>query len=215
MANAVQCLPMNVDIRGMSRYPEPLRRAIEAFMVLPGIGRRTAERFAFSLLQGKQETAALLATSILNLHKQVTACKQCGQFSEKSICSICGNVKRNKMELCVVAEGRDIFPIEQTNLYHGLYFVLGGLLNPIEGINPKQLRFKELYERIKSDGIIEIILALNNNLEGDATALYLAKLLKPTKIKITRLARGLPTGSRLEYADEATLQSAFLNRKEI
>lgn len=199
----------------MSRYPEPLRLAIDALMVLPGIGRRTAERFAFSLLQGKPEIIKSLAESLLNLRQHITTCEQCGQFSESKTCAICADNKRNRNELCVVAEGRDIFPIEQTKLYHGHYFVLGGLVNPIEGTPAERLRLKELSYRIKSNGISEIILALNNNLEGDTTALYLTKLLKPTKIIITRLARGLPTGARLEYADEATLESAFVNRKEV
>lgn len=199
----------------MSRYPEALRRLIESFMVLPGIGRKTAERFAFSLLQGKTEAANELASAITELRKHIMVCQECGQFSERPLCSICSDAKRNKSELCVVADGRDIFPLEQTGLYHGRYFVLGGLINPIEGIHATQLKIKELQIKLKTNGVKELILALNANLEGDATGLYLIKLLKPLGLKITRLARGLPTGSRLEYADEATLQSAFVNRKEV
>lgn len=199
----------------MSRYPESLRRLIESFMVLPGIGRRTAERFAFSLLQGKSEAANELASAITELREHIMVCHECGQFSECSTCSICSDVKRDTSELCVVADGRDIFPIEQTGLYHGRYYVLGGLINPLEGMHATQLRINELQTKLKTNGVKELILALNANLEGDATGLYLIKILKPLGIKITRLARGLPTGSRLEYADEATLQSALLNRKEV
>ncbi|OGL87429.1 recombination protein RecR [Candidatus Uhrbacteria bacterium RIFCSPLOWO2_02_FULL_48_12] len=199
----------------MPHYPEPLRRLIEAFMVLPGIGRKTAERFAFSLLQGKAEAASDLASAITELREHIMVCQECGQFSERALCSICSDGKRNKSELCVVADGRDIFPLEQTGLYHGRYFVLGGLINPIEGIHATQLRIKELQTKLKTNDVKELILALNANLEGDATGLYLIKLLKPLSLKITRLARGLPTGSRLEYADEATLQSAFANRREV
>jgi recombination protein RecR len=184
-------------------------------MILPNIGRKTAERFAFSLLQNNPEASVELASAITELRQHILVCAECGQYSERTPCSICADSKRSQSELCVVADGRDIFSLEQTNLYQGRYFVLGGLINPTEGVGLNQLRIKQLQTKLQADGIGEIILALNTNMEGDATALYLSRLLKPLGIKITRLARGLPTGSRLEYADEVTLQNAFANRREV
>lgn len=197
----------------MTNYPAPLRRLIEAFLVLPGIGRRTAERFAFSLMQGAPSEASELATAINEIHRTLTTCEWCGQFSESARCNICSDSRRDQQLLCVVADSRDIVPMEQTGQYRGLYYVLGGLLDPIEGITPERLRFESLKTRLQQ-GVTEVILALNATLDGDTTASYIAKILKPT-VRVTRLGRGLPTGSRLEYADEATLTSALSNRQEV
>jgi len=199
----------------MTRYPEPLRRLMDAFLILPGIGRRTAERFAFSLLEGIPERTQQLSDALLGLHQQLILCGRCGQYSEKNPCLMCADTARNHQELYVVAASRDIFPLEQTGLCRGYYYVLGRLLNPLEGLHPEHLRTASLLARLKEGQVHEVILALNPNVEGDATALYLAHLLNPLNLKITRLARGLPTGARLEYADEATLKSAFLNRDAV
>ena len=184
-------------------------------MRLPGVGRRAAERFAYSLLQSEANNSTELAEAIVDLRRRLSACQQCGQFSELKLCAICADASRLKNELCVVAEGRDIMAIEQTKHFHGIYLVLGGLIDPIGNIHPENLRLQALRDIIKSNGVAEVVLALNADIRGDATVLYLARLLKPLGVKVTRLARGLPIGSRLEYADEATLDSALLNRKEI
>lgn len=197
------------------KQPEPIRRLIDAFLILPGIGRRTAERFAFSLMQGRKEAAGELAGAIVQLHASITTCNVCGQFSEQSPCNICGDKSRDPSMLVVVSDSRNIFPIEHTNQYRGFYFVLGGVLDPIEGVNPSQLRLPELMARLKQETVKEIILAFNVDVSGDATTLYLKQLLKDIPVKITKLARGLPTGSQLEYADEITLGSALTGRREI
>lgn len=199
----------------MAHFPKPLERLIEAFLVLPGIGRRTAQRFAFSLLEGNHERARELASALEQLHQGLLVCARCGQYSERSPCALCADTTRTAAELCIVAESRDIFPLEQTGLFRGLYFVLGGLINPLEGLEPERLRLEALVARLREGGVSEVILALNPDVEGDTTALYLARRLKPFAVKLTRLARGLPTGAHLEYADEATLKSALLNRRAV
>ena len=199
----------------MALYPRALSRLISAFLVLPGIGRRTAERFAFAMLEGSAEAPKELAEALSQIRESVERCERCGQFSETSPCALCNDRQRDDTQLCVVADSRNISSIEQTGIYRGRYFVLGGTLNPLEGVHLEQLKVPELVSRVKSGSTKEVILALNANVEGDATALYLAKQLKNYHVKVTRLARGLPTGSRLEYADEATLSSAFSGRRDV
>lgn len=196
------------------KHPEPIRRLIDAFLVLPGIGRRTAERFAYSLMQGRRDQAATLATAIGDLHRELTTCARCGQFSEISPCAICANPERDQTLLCIVADSRNIVPIEQTGEYKGLYFTLGGTLNPVEGMTAGTLRIQELQERLREGLVREIILAFNVDATGEATTLFLKKTLAPFNLRLTRPARGLPTGSQLEYADEVTLGSALANRRE-
>lgn len=199
----------------MPSYPEPISQLIEALLILPGIGRKTAERFAFSLLQQGTDATRRLATALDTLHRQVVPCGQCGQFSIATLCDVCADTTRDRSLLCVVAESRDITSLEHTGRFRGYYFVLGGLLNPLEGISPERLRFAALEERLRAGAVREVILALDANVEGDATALYLTKLVKPHGVAVSRLARGLGAGARLEYVDEATLATALAARQEV
>ncbi len=196
------------------KHPEPIRRAIEAFLILPGIGRRTAERFAYALMQARPESVNELANAAKDLRSSITTCAICGQWSETTPCSICGDTRRDQSTLVIVSDSRNIIPIEQTSQYHGLYFVLGGLIDPIEGVNITNLRFDQLIARVSAGVVKEVILAFDVDVKGEATVLYTKRLLQSSPIKITRLARGLPTGSQLEYADEVTLASALAGRRE-
>ena len=199
----------------MPKFPEPIQNLINEFNKLPGIGPKTSERFVFYLLKQPKEEISRLAQVLENLKDKITYCSVCQNVSEKNPCIICSDQKRSKTTICVVAESHDMASIENTGEFNGLYHVLGGNLNPLENITPDKLKIKELVQRIKKDGVKEIILALNPDLEGESTTLYLTKLLKPLNIKITRLARGLPMGSDLEYADEVTLSNALKGRLEI
>lgn len=195
-------------------YPKPIQNLIEEFSKLPGIGPRTAARFAFNLLRRSDQDLELLSRVITNLKKETKICKNCFNISEKDLCEFCLNDKRDRSMVCVVEEAINIPAIENTKQYSGLYHVLGGVIKPNEGVGPDNLKIKELFGRIKTGGIKEIIIATNPNTEGETTALYLARLLKPHNLKITRLARGLSTGSDLEYADEMTISSALAGRRE-
>ncbi|PIY78777.1 MAG: recombination protein RecR [Parcubacteria group bacterium CG_4_10_14_0_8_um_filter_35_7] len=201
----------------MNYFPPAIQNLIDEFNKLPGIGPKTSERFVFYLLKQSEEEIKKFAKAIENLKKKITICSQCYNFSEKDPCPICTDPRRDKSLLCVVAYPQDLQAIEKTNEYKGLYHILGGILNPIEGIGPKELKIQELLKRVKKPNskIQEIILGLNPDLEGEATAIYLAKLLRPLKIKVARLARGLPMGSDLQYADEVTLSNALEGRKEM
>ena len=195
-------------------YPKPIQNLITEFSKLPGIGPRTAVRFVFSLLRCPDYDAELLGKAILNLKKETKVCKNCFNISEKELCEFCLNPKRDRSIVCIVEEAINIPAIENTKRFNGLYHVLGGVIKPNEGISPDNLNIKELIERIKGNGIKEIIIATNPNTEGETTALYLVKILKSFNIKITRLARGLSTGSDLEYADEMTISNALAGRRE-
>lgn len=196
-------------------YPKPLQNLIKEFSKLPGIGPRTATRFAFSLLRKPDYESELLANAILKLKKETSVCKNCFNISEKDLCEFCSNSKRDRSTVCIIEEAINIPAIENTKQFAGLYHVLGGVIKANEGIGPDDLNIKKLIERVKQNGIKEIIIATNPNTEGETTALYLAKILKPYEnIKITRLARGLSTGSDLEYADEMTIISALSGRRE-
>ncbi|MCK4591859.1 recombination protein RecR [Candidatus Parcubacteria bacterium] len=195
-------------------YPKPIQNLITEFSKLPGIGPRTAVRFVFNLLRCPDYDAELLGKAILNLKKETKVCKNCFNISEKELCEFCLNPKRDRSIVCIVEEAINIPAIENTKRFNGLYHVLGGVIKPNEGISPDNLNIKELIERIKGNGIKEIIIATNPNTEGETTALYLVKILKSFNIKITRLARGLSTGSDLEYADEMTISNALAGRRE-
>jgi recombination protein RecR len=198
----------------MSRfYPKNIQDLIDEFSHFPTIGPKTAERFIFYLLKKSPQNLEKLADLIKNL-KNFSACRICGNFSEKNICPICADNQRDHSIICVVAEPQDLVAIEKTNEYHGVYHILGGVINNIQGTGPEKLRINELLQRVKKSPVKEIILALNPDLEGETTSLYLINLLKKYPIKITRLARGLPMGSDLEYADEITLSNA-IKRREI
>ncbi len=195
-------------------YPKPIKDLINEFSKLPGIGPRTAVRFAFNLLRRSDQDLELLSSAITNLKKETKVCKNCFNISEKDLCEFCSNGKRDRSTVCVVEEAINIPAIENTKQYSGLYHVLSGVIKPNEGVGPDNLKIKELLERIKAGGVKEIIIATNPNTEGETTALYLARLLKSYNLKITRLARGMSTGSDLEYADEMTISSALAGRRE-
>jgi recombination protein RecR len=195
-------------------YPKSIKNLIEEFSKLPGIGPRTAARFAFSLLRRPEQDLQLLSNTIASLKKETKICKNCFNVSEKELCEFCSNTKRDRSIICVVEEAINIAPIEKTKQFNGLYHVLGGTIKPNEGVGPDNLKIKELAQKIRNNGIKEIIIATNPTTEGETTALYIVKMLKPYNIKITRLARGLSTGSDLEYADEMTIASALAGRRE-
>jgi recombination protein RecR len=195
-------------------YPKSIQNLIAEFSKLPGIGPRTAARFAFNLLRKPKSELELLSKAIIKLKEETKICKNCFNISEKDLCEFCSDPKRDKSIVCIVEEAINIPAIENTKRFSGLYHVLGGVIKPNEGVSPNDLKIKELVERIKGNGIKEIIIATNPNTEGETTALYLAKTLKPFNIKITRLARGMSTGSDLEYADEMTISSALAGRRE-
>jgi len=193
----------------------PIQNLIDQFNKLPGIGQKTSERFVFSLLKKPQAEINQFIQALNNLKEGIKICSDCHNFSAKSLCEICADKTRDQSVICVVAESVDIIALEKVSEYHGVYHVLQGLINQIEEVGPEKLKIKELINRIKKNKVEEIILALNATMPGETTALYLARELKPLGIKITRLARGLPMGSDIEYADEITLSSALSGRREI
>ncbi|MDD5043248.1 MAG: recombination mediator RecR [Patescibacteria group bacterium] len=197
------------------RFPKVIQNLIDQFNKLPGIGPKTSERLVFYLLKRPREELKEFAEALEKVSNATTVCSICYNFTETNPCEICSDKKRDKNIICVVAEIFDLLAIENTGEYNGLYHVLGGNLNPIEGITPDELTIKQLLARLSKNGFREIILALNPDIEGESTTLYLSKILKPYKIKITRLARGLPMGSNLEYADEITISNALKGRMEI
>ena len=195
--------------------PESIQKLINQFNKLPGIGQKTSERFVFYLLKQPKEELRNMADSILRLKDQVDYCQQCYQIASQTPCPICQDSSRDRSVICVVAENPDLIAIEKAGEYKGLYHILGGTINHIEGAGPEQLTIKPLLTRIKNNGVKEVIIATNPDIEGESTAMYLFKLLKPLNIKVTRIGRGLPMGANLEYADEATLQNAMLSRREM
>ncbi|MBW6440454.1 recombination mediator RecR [Patescibacteria group bacterium] len=195
-------------------YPKPIQDVINEFAKLPGIGPRTAGRFAFNLLRRSDFDSELLSHAIAKLKKDIKICKNCFNISENDFCEFCIDSKRDNSIICVIEEAMNIPSIEKTNKFKGLYHVLGGSIKPNEGISPEKLHIKELVKRINQAEIREIIIATNPNSEGETTALYLLNVLKNFKVKITRLARGLSTGSDLEYVDQATIGNALTQRVE-
>ena len=200
---------MSVDQQGL------LARLIRELVRLPGIGQKTAQRLAFHLLKAEREEALRLAEAIQAVKEGVTFCRRCRNIAEGELCELCADGRRDPAIVCVVEEPRDIVAVEKTQEFHGLYHVLQGAISPIEGIGPEQLRVKELLARVDAEGIKEVILCTNPNLEGEATAMYLARLLKPLGLTVTRIASGLPVGGDLEYADELTLGRALEGRREV
>ena len=194
---------------------EPLQIAIEEISKLPGIGRKTAQRLALHLLKTDKKDVESLVNSILNLKEGISYCSICYNLTTNDICDICKSNKRDKTVICVVEDINDLIAIEKSNEFTGVYHVLGGVLSPLNGIGTEQLRIKELLARLKENEVNEVILALNPDTEGEATSLFLAKTLHSFNIKITRIARGLPMGSDLEFADGATIGRAVMNRIEI
>jgi recombination protein RecR len=196
-------------------FAKPLAELIAELEKLPGVGPKSAQRLAYHLLRVPVHEASRLATAITVAKDKLRFCERCQNISENDQCEICRDVRRDKTILCVVGEPRDIVAIERINDYKGLYHVLHGLISPVDGIGPEQLRIRELLERLQHEPVDEIIVATNPTIEGDTTALYLAKLLKPVGIKITRIAHGMPVGGELDYADSATLLSAIEFRREM
>lgn len=196
-------------------FARPLAELIAELEKLPGVGPKSAQRLAYHLLKTTDADANRLADSIRNAKLKLRFCAKCQNISENEICEICADLRRDQHVLCVVAEPRDIAAIERINEYRGQYHVLHGLMSPMDGIGPEQLRVRELLGRLGEGQIEEVILATNPTIEGDATALYLAKLIKPAGLKISRLAHGMPVGAELDYADSATLISALEYRREM
>ncbi|MBQ8475995.1 recombination protein RecR [bacterium] len=194
---------------------QPLARLIEYFQKLPSIGPKTAMRLALHVIKMSEGEVNNFAQALIDAKSKIAYCSTCFNMSTNDPCEICSDITRNKNVLCIVSETKDLMAIEKTNEYHGLYHVLQGLITPIDGIGPEDIRIKELLYRLSKEDIKEVILALNPSVEGEATSLYLNKLLKPFDIKVTRIAFGLPMGSELEYADEMTLARALDDRVEI
>ena len=194
---------------------EPLLIAIEELSKLPGIGKKTAQRLAIFLLKSENPQVENLVNAIKDLKLKLRFCERCFNLSEEELCNICQSEKRDKSVLCVVEEASDVMAIEKTHEYKGLYHVLGGVLSPLSGVTPESLHIKELLKRFETEDFKEVILALNPDTEGETTSLYLAKLMKPFGITVTRIARGLPIGGDLEFADDATIGRAILNRSSL
>ncbi|MFA4937580.1 MAG: recombination mediator RecR [Patescibacteria group bacterium] len=199
----------------MSPTPKALEQLIRELANLPGFGPKSAERLAYFLLKQPTETISNLIQSLNTAREQIITCQTCQRFATESPCTICRDTRRDSTIICVVAESHNIPVIEKTHAFVGKYHVLNGVLSALEGITPDTLKIKELITRLKKNGVKEVILALNPDLDGETTSLYLAKIIKPLKIKVTKLARGLPVGADLEYADEITLESAIAGRNEI
>ncbi|QQS34667.1 MAG: recombination protein RecR [Ignavibacteriales bacterium] len=191
---------------------QPLLIAIDELSKLPGIGKKTAQRLALHLLKGEESEVQNLLIAIKNLKDKIQFCSRCFNLSEFELCDICNNPKRDNSLLCVVEEASDVIAIEKTHEYSGLYHVLGGVLSPLSGITPESLKIKELLKRFEVEEIKEVILAVNPDTEGETTSLYLAKLIKPLGIKVSRIARGIPIGGDLEFSDEATIGRAVSGR---
>jgi len=196
-------------------YPEPLAFLIEALRKLPGIGPKTAQRLALYLLHAPVDEAEALGRAILEAREKLFFCSICGNFTDVDPCRLCGDESRDHSLICVVEWPRDIVAIERTREFKGVYHVLHGVLSPIDGIGPDDLKISELLRRVQGGNVREVVLALNPNVEGEATSLYLARLLKPLGVRVTRIAHGLPVGGDLEFADTATLSRSFLGRHEI
>lgn len=190
----------------------PLSRLIEQFERLPGIGRKTAQRLSFYVLNLPKKDAESFANAIIDAHEKIHHCKVCQNLTDEEVCSICSNEARNRRQICIVENPRDVMAIERTREFDGTYHVLHGAISPLDGIGPEQLKIKELFDRIKKDGADEIIMATNATVEGEATAMYISKLIKPLGIMVTRLAYGIPVGGDLEYSDEVTLRRALEGR---
>ena len=196
-------------------YAAPVQQLIDELGRLPGVGPKSAQRIAYYLLKLGKEDALRLSHAISEAKDRISFCTRCFNIAEGDLCALCLDERRDATVVCVVEEPRDIVAVEKTQEFRGRYHVLQGAINPIEGTGPEQLRVKELLERVDAEGIVEVILCTNPNIEGEATAMYLARLIKPLGLKVTRIASGLPVGGDLEYADELTLGRALEGRREV
>lgn len=201
----------------MDKYPEPLENLIKEFQKLPSIGRKTAERLAFYLLAQPPEELESLSQAVAQVKEKIRTCKECFNFTEieNELCEICRDSQRDSSVICVVSHPQELLKLEKTREYRGLYHVLGGLLSPVNGIGPEQLHIEELLVRLSKRNVQEVILALDPKVEGEATAMYLARKIKPLGIKITQIAHGVPVGRDLEFADEVTLSRALAGRVQL
>jgi recombination protein RecR len=196
-------------------YAKPLGRLVGELEKLPGIGPKSAQRLAFYLLRVPRDEAKLLVDAIMDVKERIRPCATCFNFTDQERCEVCRNERRDRSLLCVVAEPRDLIALEKTGEYTGVYHVLGGVISPTDHIGPDELRVRELVERVAAGEVREVILAVNPNVEGETTALYLAKILQPFGVKVTKIAFGLPVGGDLDYADQATLIQALEGRREM
>lgn len=197
------------------KNPDSITRLVAEFKKLPGVGQKTAERLVFFLLKERKEAAQKLAEAILDIKEKIQSCSNCNSITEHDLCEICSDPKRDKSIICVVEEPHDLYAIERMGEFRGSYFVLMGNISPLDGIGPEDIQINELMQRVKTGGIQEVIVATNPNMEGDATAIFICNTLKSMGVKVTRIARGLPVGSDLEYADEVTLLKSFEGRLEM
>ena len=197
----------------MDIFIEPIGRLINEFTRLPGVGKKTAQRYAYKIINMSAEEAEGFAKAITDAKRKVKYCRICGNFTENDVCDICR--QRDKSTICVVKEPKDVIALEKLREYKGVYHVLHGVINPMEGVGPNDIRIKELLSRVNEGGVKEVIMATNPDVEGEATAMYIARLLKPLGINVTRLAHGIPIGSELEYTDDVTLSRALSERQSI
>jgi recombination protein RecR len=196
-------------------YPEPISRLIEQFMKLPGIGPKTAARLAFYVMKMPLDDVSGFAEALHDVKTKLIECAICCNITEESPCSICTDARREATSICVVQDSKDVNAMERTHEFHGKYHVLHGAISPMEGVGPNDIRIRELVTRIGETDVLEVILATNPNVEGEATAMYISRLLKPFQISVTRIAHGLPVGGDLEYADEVTLAKALEGRRQL
>ena len=199
----------------MPDFAAPLQRLIDEFRRLPGIGQKSAQRLAFHVLRSPRDNAANLAAALIDVKDNLGICAECNNISDAELCPYCRDPHRDRSKICVIEEPHNILPIETTRTFSGLYHVLNGAISPLRGIGPEQLKIKGLLDRISNGDVKEIILATNPNVEGEATAVYLSRLLKPLGIKVTRIAMGIPVGSDLEFSDEVTISKSLENRREM
>ncbi|MBF2597508.1 recombination mediator RecR [Listeria welshimeri] len=196
-------------------YPEPITKLMDSFMKLPGIGPKSAARLAFYVLDMKEDDVLDFAKALVDAKRNLSFCSVCGHITDKDPCYICSDTSRNRSVICVVQESKDVIAMEKMRDFHGLYHVLHGTISPMDGIGPEDINIPDLLKRLQDDTIEEVILATNPNVEGEATAMYISRLLRPSGIKVTRIAHGLPVGGDLEYADEVTLSKAMEGRREV
>lgn len=199
----------------MPDFAEPLQRLIDEFKRLPGIGQKSAQRLAFHVLRSPRDNAARLAAALTDVKDNLGICAECNNISDAELCPYCRDPHRDRSQICVLEEPHNILPIETTRSYEGMYHVLNGSISPLRGVGPEQLRIKGLLDRISRGEVKEIILATNPTVEGEATAAYLSRLLKPLGLKVTRIAMGIPVGSDLEFSDEVTISKSLENRREM
>ena len=199
----------------MSFFPNALENLIDQFAALPGVGRKSAQRMAYYLLSQPPEQVEALADAILTARRTVHECRVCGNYTDQDVCSICADERRDGSTICVVRDPRDVAAIERMRDYNGLYHVLHGVISPMDGVGPDDIRIRELLSRLAEGEIQEVVLATNPDVEGEATAAYISRLIKPMGVKVTRIAHGVPVGGELEYTDEVTLSRAFQGRREV